>query len=254
LKEKINHLLSQLATEHQFTILLAVESGSRAWGFASPDSDFDVRFIYLRPLEYYLSVYPGEDNIDLPIKGDLDFAGWDLKKALFLLGKSNCTLLDWIGSPIVYRSESGFQSEIEKLARSTFQPKPGIYHYLNLARKTGDTANSGSEISLKRQLYCLRSLMACHWIYLKKTPPPVPFEQLLDFCPYSNKEKQVISDLVQKKKQAAESENAPLHPVLAELVKRELDLHRSRVKCLPTKPGSKTADIDAFFQKWVLND
>ena len=254
MKEKINHLLSQLATEQQFTILLAVESGSRAWGFASPDSDFDVRFIYLRPLEYYLSVYPGEDNIDLPIKEDLDLVGWDMKKALFLLGKSNCTLLDWIGSPIVYHSESGFQSDIKELALSTFQPKPGIYHYLNLAEKTGNISNPGSEISLKSLIYCLRSLMACHWIYQEKTPPPVPFDQLLDFCPYSNAEKQAIADLVQKKKQAAESENAPLHPVLAELVKRELDLHRSRVKSLPSKPGLNTADIDAFFQKWVLNE
>ncbi|TVR86135.1 MAG: nucleotidyltransferase domain-containing protein [Saprospirales bacterium] len=254
MKEKINQLLSQLAAEQGITILLAVESGSRAWGFASPDSDFDVRFIYLRTLEYYLSVYSGEDNIDLPEKNDLDLVGWDLKKALFLLGKSNCTLLDWIGSPIVYQSEKYFHSEIEELALSMFQPITGIYHYLNLAKKTGVSTNSGLGASLKRQLYCLRSLMACHWIYQSKTPPPVPFRLLVDFCPYSKVEKQVIIDLVEKKKRSVESTDNPLHPVLANLVAREFDLHQHRVKSLPSKPGPNTSDIDTFFQKWVLNE
>jgi predicted nucleotidyltransferase len=83
-------------------VLLAVESGSRAWGFSSKDSDYDARFIYLRRPEAYLSIRAPRDVIERRIVDEVDVNGWDLRKALGLLMKSNPPLLEWLQCPIIY--------------------------------------------------------------------------------------------------------------------------------------------------------
>ena len=100
----IQEKLNQLEAEYGVQILLAVESGSRAWGFASPDSDYDVRFIFWHPKDWYLSVFEQRDVIELPVDAVLDISGWDIRKALRLLWKSNAALIEWLNSPIVYRA------------------------------------------------------------------------------------------------------------------------------------------------------
>jgi uncharacterized protein len=100
--DEIQACLSDIEKTHQVKIIYSCESGSRAWGFPSADSDYDVRFLYLHPVDWYLSIEDKRDVIEVPIKNKLDITGWDLRKALQLFRKSNPPLLEWLGSPIVY--------------------------------------------------------------------------------------------------------------------------------------------------------
>jgi hypothetical protein len=103
--------LEALEAQHGFRIILAVESGSRAWGFPSPDSDFDVRFIYAKPLDDYLSLQPGRDVCEPAMDGLFDFSGWEIRKALNLLLKCNAIASEWLESPIIYKASD----EVPKL-------------------------------------------------------------------------------------------------------------------------------------------
>ena len=109
-------------------VLYACESGSRAWGFESKDSDFDVRFIYALPREKYLTVYDFKDTMDFPIDDLLDLNGWDIKKALRLFSGNNMSVYEWLNSPIVYHERDGFAEEIRKVQQDflTLQKQSGI--------------------------------------------------------------------------------------------------------------------------------
>ena len=126
--------LSRLALAEDVRVLYACEYGSRAWGFADPGSDYDVRFLYLRPLPYYLSVFPKADNLQLAKEGDLDVAGWDLRKALGLMHGGNPTLNEWLGSPVVYWNEPGFVESFRALAARFYRPTPTAYPYYHMAK------------------------------------------------------------------------------------------------------------------------
>ena len=115
----IHRQLDEIESVHNVSILYAVESGSRAWGFASPDSDFDVRFLYVRPVLDYLRIRPMRDVIELPLTGDLDTNGWDIVKALNLFRSSNPALLEWLRSPIIYRERGGLVTASETSPKLT---------------------------------------------------------------------------------------------------------------------------------------
>ena len=104
--------LARIEEEHDVRIVFACESGSRGWGFSSPDSDYDVRFIYAHDLDWYLTVFPGRDVIELPIDDVYDVSGWDLRKALGLLRNGNATLVEWLSSPVVYRADPVFLAAV----------------------------------------------------------------------------------------------------------------------------------------------
>ena len=110
IQDRIHKELSTIEKRENLTILLAVESGSRAWGFPSPDSDYDVRFFYIRPREYYLSLEKRRDVVELPFDDVLDISGWDFDKTLRLLRSSNPTLFEWVSSPIIYRKHPAFDN------------------------------------------------------------------------------------------------------------------------------------------------
>ena len=132
MEKQIRGKLREIEETENVRILLAVESGSRAWGFASPDSDYDVRFIYVRPKNDYLRLETIRDVIELPIDDVLDINGWDLQKTLRLLYKSNPTLFEWFSSPIVY-AQTEFADKFRKIMNEYFSTKRGIYHYINMA-------------------------------------------------------------------------------------------------------------------------
>src|SRR3546814_6400248 len=138
MRSRIEALLERIELEHGVRILFAVESGSRAWGFASADSDWDVRFVYARPAEYYLSLAPRRDVIELPIENGIDAGGWDIRKALSLLLNANPTLLEWLKSPIVYR-RGPVMAQLARLAERTGHP-PGAAppHPRNRPRRVRD--------------------------------------------------------------------------------------------------------------------
>ncbi len=179
MKEKIQAELHRIEEEEHVKILLAVESGSRAWGLASVDSDYDVRFIYVRELDDYLRLDTVRDVIELPIDDFLDINGWDLQKALRLLYKSNPTIFEWLSSPIVYQ-ETKFSDELRNLMLHYFSPKKSIYHYLSMAERNYREYLKGDYVKAKKYFYVLRPLLACRWILDQGTPPPMLFSKLME--------------------------------------------------------------------------
>ena len=180
-QEIIPAKLKEIEARENIRVIHCVESGSRAWGFASPDSDYDVRFIYVRPIEYYLRLEKTRDVIEWQLDETLDINGWDLQKALRLLHSSNPTLFEWNNSPIVYKTTPEW-AEISAIIGHFFQKKAGLYHYLSTAKKNYREYLKGDMVKLKKYFYVLRPILACRWILEKQTPPPMLFSALADVC------------------------------------------------------------------------
>ena len=170
--------LHEIEQMEKVRILLAVESGSRAWGFASPDSDYDVRFIYIRDKEDYLRLNTMRDVIELPIDEVLDINGWDRQKTLRLLYKSNPTLFEWFSSPIVYM-ESDFADLFRRVMNDYFSSKRSLYHYISMAEGNYREYLKGGMVKAKKYFYVLRPVLACRWVLEKQTPPPMLFSELM---------------------------------------------------------------------------
>ena len=179
MRKLILEKLNEIEEHENIKILHCVESGSRAWGFASTDSDYDVRFIYVRPKEYYLRLDKTRDVIEWQLDDTLDINGWDIKKALVLLNKSNPTLFEWNSSPIVYKTTEDWQ-KIATVINRYFVEKSGLYHYLSTAKSNYREYLRGDIVRLKKYFYVLRPLLACKWILAEGTPPPMEFNILME--------------------------------------------------------------------------
>ena len=174
--------LADAEKEHDVRILYACESGSRAWGFASPDSDYDVRFIYVHNKAWYLSydVERQRDVIEYPIVDEIDCAGWDLKKALYLFTRTNGALIEWLNSPIKYMEVGNAAQALTTLAPRAFNRIALCYHYSHMARGNARDYLFKDRVRLKKYFYVLRPLLAIRYIDKYATPPPVEFEKLVD--------------------------------------------------------------------------
>ncbi len=179
MRERIIEELKKIEKDENVKIIMAVESGSRAWGFASPDSDYDVRFIYVRPQEAYLRLEPIRDVIEWKLDETLDINGWDIKKALQLLYKSNPTVFEWCASPIVYLECEEF-SMLKNLLPRYFSVKKSLFHYWHMADTNYRGYLQGDEVKVKKYFYVLRPLLAAKWILDKRTPPPMLFDELIE--------------------------------------------------------------------------
>lgn len=177
MKQIIAEKLIEIEKNQNVRIIHAVESGSRAWGFASPDSDYDVRFIYIRPLDYYLKLEKTRDVIEYQLDETLDINGWDLQKALRLLYKSNPTLFEWNNSPIVYKTTPEWQ-KVRDIINNYFNSKHGLYHYLSTAKSNYREFLRTDTVKLKKYFYVIRPVLACKWIIDKNSPPPMLFSEL----------------------------------------------------------------------------
>ena len=188
MKEKILEKLKEIEISKNVEILFAVESGSRAWGFASPDSDYDIRFIYKHKPEYYLSLWEKPDIIEFMTEDDLDGSGWDLRKTVKLLAKSNAPLIEWLFSPIVYFKNDDFAKQMQDLAVECFSPIAVLHHYLGTTKNFMDVCEM-EEVKLKSYFYALRTALAGKWIIENNTFPPVAFADLLPIAPQNIQEK-----------------------------------------------------------------
>ena len=173
--------LKEIEEIYGVEVLWAVESGSRAWGFASPDSDFDVRFIYKRKAQDYLKLTPDRDVIELPIDETWDVGGWDLDKTLKLLAKSNPALFEWMNSPIVY-IHTDFAARLAPLLTLCLSEERMMYHYLSIARCHLTKYLSKDMVQPKKYFYALRPILACRWLQKYHTAPPVLFDKLVKAC------------------------------------------------------------------------
>ena len=215
--------LQMVESEHNIRILWAIESGSRAWGFHSPDSDYDIRFIYVRPREWYLSidVEDRRDVIEYPIVDDIDLNGWDLRKALRLLAKSNPGIVEWLHSPIIYSQQGSFQTQALRMLDQYYSIAKGIYHYRSSAKSNYQQFLRGETVKLKKYLYVMRPLLAVRWLEQYGTVAPIEFERLRTVL--DDVEVQMAIDiLLEFKRQASEKTEQKPFPVLQHFIEQEL--------------------------------
>ena len=177
--DKIKQYLTELEQEKNIKILWACETGSRAWGFPSTDSDYDIRLIYVHKKDWYLNLAEKKDTIERMLdNNDVDISGWELKKSLNLLRKSNASLLERIQSPIVYQSDDDFIGELLPLAQGFYSKIATIHHYLSMAKKFMYDLKSDEKYKLKKFFYTLRSALVCKWILEREEMPPIEFHKI----------------------------------------------------------------------------
>jgi predicted nucleotidyltransferase len=247
--EEILRRLSQIEEEEQAHIFYACESGSRAWGFPSADSDYDVRFIYLRSKNWYLSidVEDKRDVIERPINDELDISGWDLRKALKLLRKSNPPLLEWLTSPIVYREKHTITNRFRRLVPEFYSPIACAHHYLHMAQGNYREYLKGDEVRVKKYFYVLRPLLAIRWIEQESDVMPMEFGTLVEKSVDSPELRRAIEELLERKKAGQELDTGPRIEVISEFIERELRRLEAELKVGErAKPASEK--LDEFFR------
>ena len=245
MRETILSKLNEIESRENVRILLAVESGSRAWGFASPDSDYDVRFIYVRPREAYLRLEKTRDVIEMPIEGELDINGWDLDKTLRLLHTPNPTLFEWFSSPIVYR-ETAFASELRSIMQQYFSSRRGLSHYLSMASDNYRAYLKADTVKAKKYFYVLRPVLACRWILDKGTPPPMRFSELME----SELDPALLSDvnkLLDMKMNAPESKTIPRIESINRYLDSSIEEVHTRILQLPEDMNHGWEELDRMF-------
>lgn len=242
IKDEILKRIAAAEEEHEVRVIYAVESGSRAWGFASPNSDYDVRFIYAHSAEWYLSVdlEDRRDVIEYPIVDDIDINGWDVRKALKLYWKSNPALVEWLQSPIVYRTKGNFADSLRDLLQDMYSIDKGIYHYRSMAKTNYRGYLKEEIVPIKKYFYVLRPLLAIRWLKHHRSPAPIEFQRLRDMTEPGSELDNEISKLLERKKRSLEKETAPSIPVLNNFIESELSELENLV---PVKPDLNR-DID----------
>ena len=184
IRAEIEERLARIQNEEGVRPLLAIESGSRAWGFPSPDSDFDVRFIYVRPREDYLALRPVRDVIERPIVDEIDLSGWDVRKALGLMLKHNAVVSEWIESPILYRETDPFIARLAELGDRFFDPRGYARHYASLGEQSAKRwLREGQSVTIKKYFYALRPAMAIRCLRIDASQrPPMRLQDLMAKC------------------------------------------------------------------------
>lgn len=218
--KEINEKLDEIEAKDNVRILHAIESGSRAWGFASPDSDYDVRFIYVRRREDYLRLDEPRDVIEWQLDDVLDINGWDLKKALKQFARGNATLFEWSGSPIVYRTTDEW-NRIREVSKQYFSEKSAVYHYYGTANSTFQEYLQGDTVRYKKYFYALRPLLAAEYIEKYHVAPPVLFDDLLELD-LDPELRTAIDELLEAKKRTTEKEENPQMPVIKKYIEEEI--------------------------------
>ncbi|NRD80114.1 nucleotidyltransferase domain-containing protein [Bacillus sp. BRMEA1] len=253
MKETILNALKKVEEDYNVKILFACESGSRAWGFPSRDSDYDVRFIYIHKKEDYLAIDPmgigtKRDVIELPINESLDISGWDLTKTLRLFRKSNPPLMEWLNSGIVYYQAFTTIEKMQVLSKSVFSPVFCLHHYLNMANNNFQTYIKAEKIKIKKYFYVLRPLLAAKWIETYNEFPPLEFPTLLStLLPQGELEKEIQS-LLKRKKAGEEFDIEPNIQIINNFVSEEIPRLREFTKTIKKDRQDFTPALDDLFR------
>lgn len=253
MKEIIQSKLSEIEETYEVKILYAVESGSRAWGFPSKDSDFDVRFIYIHRPEWYLAIDPQgtgakRDVIEEPISDLLDISGWEITKALRLFRKNNPSLLEWLRSDIIYCQKGSLVDQMRSLESEVFYPHSLFYHYLNMAKTNDRGYLQGPEVRVKKYFYVLRPILACKWMEKYHTAPPICFHELMAAIVPEGELKSKIDYLLHLKSLGEESDSQPRIQVINDFVEHEIKHLEEYIKTLTVETKDPTAKLNDLFR------
>lgn len=253
MNETILKTLQKIEKDSNVKILYACESGSRAWGFPSKDSDYDVRFIYVHQKHDYLTIDPigigkKRDVIELPINDLLDVSGWDLTKALKLFRKSNPPLMEWLHSGIVYYEAFTTIGKMKKLSEEVFAPHSCIHHYLNMASNNFREFLQGDTVKIKKYFYVLRPVLAARWIEQYNEFPPLEFPVLLEKMVPVGRMKEEIQTLLKRKLAGEEFDLELRIDVLNQFLHEEIARLREGTKTLCNSHQDITLKLDMLFR------
>ncbi len=245
MREKILEKLRTIEKTEHVRIILAVESGSRAWGFASPDSDYDVRFIYVREKEDYLRLEKVRDVLEYPIDDELDVNGWDLKKALQLLHGSNPSLFEWFSSPVSYlKTEEA--DRFRELMERYFSSRKSLHHYLHMAEGNYREYLKEEMVRAKKYFYVLRPILACRWILERKTAPPMLFEELME-AELPEELKGTVKGLLEVKRNVPEVQMVPRLDAVNAYIEKSLAELPEEVRKTAKEEDPGWEELNKFF-------
>ncbi|MBK6896235.1 MAG: nucleotidyltransferase domain-containing protein [Alphaproteobacteria bacterium] len=252
----IQAALARAEGEHGVRILHAAESGSRAWGFASPDSDYDVRFFYAHSRDWYLSVFPGRDVIEYPITGVFDISGWDVRKTLQLCLKSNAIVMEWLTSPIIYRAAPDFSTALKDFWLRVADRKALLHHYVNMGtRQVDQNWRTREVIAVKKYLYVLRPAMALRWLRLRGEDLrdlPMNLQELMRGCDLPEAVRGEIDALIVRKANLNEGQETGRIALLDHFAEGEFAAAEALIVSLPMRKENFSADADDFLRAWVF--
>ena len=248
--------LDAIEQKYHVRILLAVESGSRAWGFASPDSDYDVRFIYVHEPEEYLRIDAMKEVIEWQLDEVLDINGWDLKKALLAFAKGNPGIMEWANSGIVYRTSETWDL-IREPAFRCFSEKAALNHYYGLAKKTLELYLQGEMIRYKKYFYALRPLLCCKWIGRYHEVPPMEFQTLLGLFDSSDPvlSRELFGEiqvLLERKAVTDEKALNPQMPLIIDFIREECGRQKTLAETLPDDHKRDFSEINQTFRRALM--
>lgn len=249
MNEQIARELARLERHHDIKILYAVESGSRAWGLASTDSDWDVRYLYVHRLDWYLKIDDKKDNQEEILPNDIDLAGWELKKALRLFRKSNPPLLEWLHSPIVYSENYSTAGRMRDLMQQYFNPKSCLHHYLHMAERNYRAYLLKDLVKVKKYFYVLRPILACDWISETDTMAPTEFRTLLDSQVRDLALKSEIEKLLTRKMVGQELGEEPQIEIINQFLEEKIAYFNDYVQKLGRSPQPDTDLLNDLFKE-----
>ena len=252
MENNVKDALRPLEEKHGCTFLFAAESGSRAWGFASPDSDYDVRFIYARKPEDYLTILPKKDYIEWQLDDVLDINGWDITKALLAFAKGNANVFEWANSPIVYRKHECWDKVCET-AFKFFSEKASLCHYYGTANSTYKTFLLGEQIRYKKYFYALRPLLCCRYIEHYHQIPPMEFKDLLPLFNLGLPDLdsalfEAIQFLLEQKRVTEEKDLNPQIPEIINFIENECIRQKEISDSLPDDHNRDISELDKAFR------
>ena len=251
--KEIDRRLDRIESDNPVKVIFACESGSRAWGFASADSDYDVRFLYINKPSWYHAVDLEEnrDVIETPIDGVWDINGWDLRKALRLYRKSNPPLLEWLQSPIIYREQSNAARKLRELLPDFYSPVACMYHYLHMAQGNYRGYLQSDLVRTKKYFYVLRPLLGCRWIERDIGAVPMEFEQLVQGTEVPESVQSEITRLLEKKRAEEEIGEGPRNEILSEFIESEFHRHEE-AGLKRQKPQTDVQQLSVIFRETLV--
>ncbi|MCM3728746.1 nucleotidyltransferase domain-containing protein [Neobacillus cucumis] len=249
MKEKIIEELKRIEQEFEVKICFAVEAGSRAWGTSSPESDYDVRFIYVHKTDWYLSINQKRDVIELPINDQLDLNGWDLRKALLLFKKSNPSLMEWLHSSIVYYQAFTLHGKMRELENQIFQPRASLFHYLNMAKGNYRNCIQTAALNSKRYLNVIRPILACMWIEWHNRFPPNELHLLIKELISEGEVKRELLKLIERKIRQDDHVFELDFPIIDDFIEKEINHLEKYANSLTGPTRDYTETLNELFRK-----
>jgi len=254
-KTIIEYKLKKIEKEHNIKIILAIESGSRAWGFPSINSDYDVRFIFVRCKNDYLSVKQQRDVFETDILHaselgvPLDLNGWDIRKALYLAAKSNAVLFEWLQSPIKYLSDDLIVADLMKFAQKAVSIDYVKRHYFKLMSSVFQQIKENDSVKLKLYCYALRPALSLKWLDQFGTVPPMDMNSLCKGVVNCTRLEKEISELIVLKENSQEKDIIPHNKNINSYI--ELMLEKSVLEAKKTVDEKSILEANIFFRKVI---